>query len=389
MNEPPTIGDRKDEHVRYATEQHRRGIGSNDFDCVNFRHHGLAGIDRAEVNLSCDVAGMRWPTPLYINGMTGGSTRTGSINRQLAIAAAETGLPIASGSMSAYLRDESVADTYLPLRQENPRGIVMANVNAATPVDRVRRAVDLLEADAVQIHLNSVQEIVMPEGDRDFSGWSRQIEAVAESIGVPVIVKEVGFGLSAKTIALLRDLGVSVADVGGSGGTDFARIENSRRVGEGFDFLAGWGQSTPCCLLDAAELRGIEVIASGGIRSALDAARALALGAGATGVAGAFLTILLDRGLDALIAAIHSWLDQLTSILTVLGARTPRALTRTDLVLTGGVEDFCRAVGIGTPIYACRSRTPSTGQNCPTPAAAPLESAENIASRTHTPSGGW
>lgn len=360
MNEPPSIGDRKDEHVRYATEQHRRGFAGNDFDRVHFLHHGLAGIDRADVDLGCELAGMRWPAPLYINGMTGGSIRTGSINRQLAVAAAETGLPIGSGSMSAYLRDESVADTYLALRQENPRGIVMANVNAATPVDGVRRAVDLLEADAVQIHLNSVQEIVMPEGDRDFSGWPRQIEAVAAGIGVPVIVKEVGFGLSAKTIALLRDLGVAVADVGGSGGTDFARIENKRRAGADFDFLAGWGQSTPCCLLDAAPLRGIDIIASGGVRSALDTARALALGACATGVAGAFLTILLDRGLDALIAAIRGWLDQLTSIMTVLGTPTPQALTRTDLVITGEVADFCRAMGIRTTAFTRRSVPPST-----------------------------
>lgn len=384
MDEPPAIGDRKNEHVRFATEQHRRGIGSNDFDSVNFRHHALAGIDRAEVDLTCEIAGMSWPAPLYINGMTGGSARTGSINRQLAVAAAETGLPIGSGSMSAYLRDESVADTYLPLRQENPRGIVMANVNAATPVDRVRRAVDLLEADAVQIHLNSVQEIVMPEGDRDFSGWPRQIEAVAGSIEVPVIVKEVGFGLSAETIALLRDLGVAVADVGGSGGTDFARIENSRRAGEDFDFLAGWGQSTPCCLLDATQLRGIDVIASGGVRSALDTARALALGARATGVAGTFLTLLLDRGLDALIAAIRGWLDQLTSIMTVLGARSPRALTHADLVLTGGVADFCRAVGIGTTAYARRGPSPST--ECDSPALCGIP-AEHAATALHTPTG--
>ncbi|WP_084480362.1 type 2 isopentenyl-diphosphate Delta-isomerase [Nocardia grenadensis] len=384
MNEPPSIGDRKDEHVRYATEQHRRGFAGNDFDRVNFLHHALAGIDRADVDLTCEVAGMRWPAPLYINGMTGGSSRTGSINRRLAVAAAETGLPIGSGSMSAYLRDESVADTYLALRQENPRGIVMANVNAATPVDEVRRAVDLLEADAVQIHLNSVQEIVMPEGDRDFSGWPRQIEAVATRIDVPVIVKEVGFGLSAKTIALLRDLGVAVADVGGRGGTDFARIENKRRAGEDFDFLAGWGQSTPCCLLDAAPLHGIDIIASGGIRSALDTARALALGARATGVAGAFLTILLDRGPDALITAIRGWLGQLTSIMTVLGARTPQDLTRADLAITGDVAQFCRAMGIRPTAYSRRSVAPCTEQHAGPRSAAPPE---YVATALDTPTG--
>lgn len=360
MNEPSTIGNRKDEHVRYAAEQYRDRTGLNDFDCVAFVHHALDGIDRADVSLACEVAGQSWPAPLYINGMTGGSARTGVLNRQLAIAARETGLPIASGSMSAYLRDESVADTYRCLRQENPHGFVMANVNADTSVDHVQRAIDLVQADAVQIHLNAVQEIVMPEGDRDFSGWPTQIAAITQVVEVPVVVKEVGFGLSAKTIARLQDLGVTVADVGGRGGTDFARIENDRRSGTDFEFLTGWGQSTPCCLLGADRASEIQIVASGGVRSPLDTARALALGARATGVAGEFLTALLDRGVDGLIATIRDWLNQLEAIMTVLGARTPRALAGTDLLLTGNVESYCRAVGMnGELLFRRSSITPS------------------------------
>ena len=348
------IGSRKDDHVRYAVDQHHHGNAVNDFDFVAFVHHALAGIKRDTIDLSTQVAGKRWPTPLYINGMTGGSERTGAINRQLAIAAGETGLPIASGSMSAWLRDDSVADTYRVLRTENPHGVVLANVNANATTDQARRAVDLLTADALQIHVNSVQEIVMPEGDRDFSHWPQQIERIVAAVDVPVIVKEVGFGLSRKTIVQLKNLGVAAADVGGRGGTDFARIENHRRAEPDFDFIHGWGQSTVCCLLEADNLDGIDVAASGGIRSPLDMAKSLALGAVATGVAGPFLTVLVEQGTDALIATIRSWLDKLALLMTVVGAPTPHALTACDLLLSGEVETWCRALGIDTRAYARR-----------------------------------
>src|SRR6266568_5874508 len=302
MTPSNSIGSRKDDHVRHAVDQQHQGFPNNDFDSIAFVHHALAGIDRAEVSLGTEFAGTFWQTPLYINAMTGGSESTGKINHQLAIAARETGLAIGSGSMSAYLRDESVAYSYRVLRQENPVGFVIANVNANATIDQARRAVDLLEADALQIHLNAMQEIVMPEGDRDFSHWPRQIEQICTSAPVPVIVKEVGFGLSHKTVELLRNLGVTVADVGGRGGTNFARIENNRRQRTDLSYLADWGQSTACCLLAAADITGIEVAASGGIRSPLDVARALALGARATGVAGHFLEILTDHGLDRLVA---------------------------------------------------------------------------------------
>jgi isopentenyl-diphosphate delta-isomerase len=350
--------DRKNDHVRLAVDQHHQRAGGNDFDHVTFVHHALAGIDRADVDLTVEVAGKPWPTPLYINGMTGGSQHTGDINRRLGIVAAETELPIAAGSMSAYLRDATVASTYRVLRTENPHGFVMANVNANAHPDQARRAIDLLEADALQIHLNTVQEIVMPEGDRDFSHWPQHIEAIAAAVDVPVIVKEVGFGLSRATVSLLTDLGVAVADVGGRGGTNFARIENHRRADNDISVIEGWGQSTPCCLLDAATVTGIDVLASGGIRSSLDIARALALGARATGVAGAFLTILLDEGIEALVATIRGWLDALTSVMTVLGARTPHALADCDLLLGGSVENYCRAVGIDPIRYAHRRSSP-------------------------------
>ncbi|MGW2544533.1 type 2 isopentenyl-diphosphate Delta-isomerase [Kitasatospora sp. NPDC001574] len=350
------INQRKDDHVRLAVEQHRGHSGHNQFDEVSFLHHALAGIDRSDVSLATAFAGISWQVPLYINAMTGGSTRTGAVNRDLAVAARETGVPLASGSMSAYLKDPACADTFSVLRTQNPQGFVLANVNATASAEQAQRAVDLLEADALQIHVNSVQETVMPEGDRSFSSWAARIGEIAAAVDVPVIVKEVGFGLSRETVLTLRELGVRAADLGGRGGTDFARIENGRRDRADYAFLDGWGLSTPACLLDAQGV-GLPVLASGGVRDPLDVARALALGARAVGVSGGFLRTLMDDGLPALITQISTWLDQLAALQTALGARTPAELTDCDLLIHGDLRSFCADRGIRTRVLARRSRT--------------------------------
>ncbi|MFE9687469.1 type 2 isopentenyl-diphosphate Delta-isomerase [Streptomyces sp. NPDC006285] len=347
---------RKDDHVRLAHEQHTtKGEPSapngpprtSQFDEVRFVHHALAGTDREKVSLATRFAGVDWPVPLYINAMTGGSPRTGEINRDLAVAARETGLPIATGSMSPYLKDPDTASTFTPVRREHPDGFVLANLNAEATPEQARRAVGLLDADALQIHVNSVQETVMPEGDRSFAHWAGSIERIAVAVDVPVIVKEVGFGLSGRTVRELASLGVRAADVAGSGGTDFARIENSRRDRPDYAYLEGWGLSTPAALLDARDC-GLPLLASGGVRSPLDVARALALGARAVGASGPFLTTLLDGGVDALVRHITTWLDQLTALMTLLGAHSPEALADCDVWLTGSLRAFSLDRGLIT-----------------------------------------
>ncbi|MCX4238958.1 type 2 isopentenyl-diphosphate Delta-isomerase [Streptomyces ortus] len=340
-------GDRKDDHVRLAHAQHTTGTEPppggpptpNQFDEVRFVHHALAGTDREKISLATRFAGVEWPVPLYINAMTGGSPRTGEINRDLAVAARETGLPIATGSMSPYLKDPGTASTFTPVRREHPDGFVLANLNAEATPEQARRAVGLLDANALQIHINTVQETVMPEGDRSFAHWATGIERIAAAVDVPVVVKEVGFGLSGRTVRELASLGVRAADVAGSGGTDFARIENGRRNRPDYAYLEGWGLSTPAALLDARDC-GLPLLASGGVRNPLDITRALALGARAVGASGPFLTTLLDGGVDALVRHITTWLDHLTSLMTLLGAHSPDALADCDVLLTGSLRAF-------------------------------------------------
>lgn len=361
-----TSASRKDDHVRLATEQAGKRSKHSDFDSVRFVHHSLRACNVETVALSTSVAGSLWSVPLYINAMTGGSASTGQINAQLARVAQATGLPIASGSMSRVIKDPDVAESYKVLRQLNPDGVVIANLSANATVDHGKRVVDLIEADALQLHVNSVQEIVMPEGDRTFTHWPTRIEDMVQSLDVPVIVKEVGFGMSAETASDLIDLGVTTIDVSGRGGTNFADIENRRRVHTDFGELTHWGQSTVCSLIDVASVNSphaLTVLASGGVRNPLDAALALALGAQAVGVAGGFLHTLQNAGEDALIVEIQQWIEQLRAIHALLGATTPKALHSSDIVIGGGVRDFCDARGIDVAQYAHRSSGKERGTN--------------------------
>lgn len=357
-------GRRKDDHVRLVTAQRADRPARNGFDDVSFVHHALGGIDARRVDLSTHVAGARWPLPFYINAMTGGSDTTGRINRDLAIAARETGLPIASGSISIALNDPSLLPTFRVIRDENPDGFIMANIGVERSPDDARRAVDALHADALQVHLNAVQETVMPEGSRSFSLWPASLEALLGAVEVPVIVKEVGFGLSARTLSLLASMGVSIADVSGSGGTDFARVENARRAAGEYAYLTGWGQSAVACLLDAPADAPM-LLASGGVRTPLDVVRALALGARAVGVSGSFLQTVLDDGAEGLTAQIRAWQEQLTALLALLGADRTDRLAETDVIVRGATAEYCRARGIDLAPLSRRSEGAKTSERSP------------------------
>lgn len=355
------IFQRKDDHVNLALSQDTAKRRSAHFDDLRFIHNPLAAIDVELVVLGTEVAGANWQLPFYINGMTGGSEFTGKINQALAIAAAETGIAIASGSMSAYFKDPACAPSFRYLRAENPHGFVMANLSANANLGQAQTVVEVLEANALQIHLNPVQELVMPEGDREFSHLLRNLEKITAALDVPVIVKEVGFGMSAHTITALSEIGVTWVDVGGNGGTDFAQIENSRRSTD-FSLLNGWGQSAVNSLLDcsdAASAESVQLLASGGVRNPLDVVKALSLGAKAVGIAGGFLATVTDGGPEALIEQINTWKTQCTAIMALLGAAEVSSLTQTDLVISGAVREFADARSLDFRKYAQRSNQSS------------------------------
>ena len=350
---------RKDEHLELAVHLHRQDR-ANAFDDVSFIHHSLPGVSAEQVDIGTTVLGSRWEVPFYINAMTGGTQATAAINADLAEAAAEAGVAIACGSQHVALHDPERADGFHVIRRRAPGAFVLANVGPTVSPQEAARAVEMLEADALQIHLNAAQELVMPEGDRDFRDWAERIAAIAAAVGVPVVVKEVGFGLSRRTITALEGTGVGAVDVAGAGGTDFVAIENERRPRRDYSYLTGWGQSTALCLLEALggeEPVGLPVLASGGVRNPLDVVRSLALGACAVGASGHVLRTLVKEGPEALCRELSTWGDHVRTLMTLLGAADVAQLRRTDVVVTGRTAEQARLLGVDLTRLAHRSDT--------------------------------
>ncbi|MBM6614591.1 type 2 isopentenyl-diphosphate Delta-isomerase [Desemzia sp. RIT804] len=347
---------RKNEHVSLAehfyTETHQ-----TDFDHIRFVHHSIPETGTQKIDLSTSFAGLSMTQPFYINAMTGGSSWTKKVNEKLATVARETGLLMASGSLSAGLKDPSVADSFTIIRETNPNGQILANLGGGQTLENAKKAINLIQANGLQIHLNTPQEIVMPEGDRDFSSWLTKLEQIVKGVDVPVIVKEVGFGMSRETMQQLASIGVKTIDVSGKGGTNFAQIENYRRTKNSMDFLEDWGQSTAISLLEAQPLMGsTEILASGGIRTQMDILKSLSLGAHAAGISGYFLHYVLQHGVDETIAHVEQIKEQLVAVMTLLGAESVADLQKTDLIITGPVRDWCEARDIDYRSFARRNQ---------------------------------
>lgn len=345
---------RKDEHVSLARAFHQKPK-ENDFDAIRLVHSSLVSVRSEEIDLSTEFLGLHLSAPFYINAMTGGSIKTKKINHDLAIVARETNLMMATGSVSAALKDPSVTDSYTVVREANPNGLILGNMGAGRTSDDAQKIVDLLQADGMQIHLNVPQELVMPEGDRDFHEWPKNIQETIQQLNVPIILKEVGFGMSRETIQQLQSLGVKAVDVSGRGGTSFSQIENARRKKRELSYLDDWGQSTVISLLEAQTVKEMTTLASGGIRDAYDIFKALCLGAKAVGISATILDHLISNGIESTIEMIEEWKVQLHRLYLMTGKTTTEELTRIPIILSGTPRDWCLARGIDYKKLALRN----------------------------------
>jgi isopentenyl-diphosphate delta-isomerase len=292
---------RKADHIRICLEEDVSGQGiSAGFERYRFVHQALPELNLRDVDTALELWGRWMKVPLLISSMTGGTPRAEEINRNLATAAQELGLAMGVGSQRAALERPELAATY-QVRKYAPDIPLFANVGAVQlnysyGVDECRRAVDMIEADALILHLNALQEAVQPEGDTNFEGLALKIEAVCKVLDVPVIAKEVGWGISGTTARLLWDAGVTAIDVAGAGGTSWSQVEAHRIASEKgrlvADAFAGWGIPTAESIVmvrGAGIPEGRKLFASGGVRNGIDVAKALALGADLGGMARPFL----------------------------------------------------------------------------------------------------
>jgi isopentenyl-diphosphate delta-isomerase len=281
------IATRKAEHLLIAAEPGVTHLSGPGLDGVRLRHRALPGRDLADVSLAVDLLGARLEAPLVISAMTGGTDEAAAINAELARAAAEHGVAMVLGSGRALLDDPSLLATY---RSAARPPLLLGNLGAAgLEPGRAARLVELLGADGLSVHLNPVQEAVQPEGQASFGDALERIAATAEALApLPVLVKEVGFGMDVEDVALLAGAGVAAVDVAGAGGTNWATIEGRRDAHAGAVAAAfgDWGVPTAKSLIGAvATVPDLPVLASGGLRDGVDVAKCLALGARAGGIA--------------------------------------------------------------------------------------------------------
>lgn len=345
--------ERKWDHIRFAIEQNDNS--SSVFEDIKFIHQSLPNISMFDVRLDYSFGELSLSSPIFINAMTGGGgERTYRINKELAIVARNTGIAMAVGSQMAAIKDKNERYTFEIVRKENPNGVIIANLGSEATVDQAKMAIDMIEANALQLHLNVIQELTMPEGDRDFSGALKRIEAIVSKVNIPVIVKEVGFGMCQETVQSLFSVGVSVVDIGGHGGTNFAEIENKRRESS-LSFFNQWGIPTAISLIEAENAsKRMLIIGSGGFTSAIDIAKGLAIGANAIGIAGYFLRILIEDGIEALVRKIETLHQELKMIMTALGARTISDLKSVSVIISGDSYHWLNQRGIDTKKYSQR-----------------------------------
>ncbi len=328
------------------------GPSSSGFEDVYLLQDSIPDLALEEIDLRINFLGKTICSPLLINALTGGPDQAKNINRILACLASKFGLAMAVGSMTIAMEDPALRDSFTIVREMNPDGIVLANVGANSSYHQACEAVKMIKADGLQLHFNVPQELAMAEGDRDFRGIIDNVSRIVDACPVPVIAKEVGFGFSQETVAKLFAAGVRIIDNGGQGGTNFLAIEDQRQ-GMFNHQLDDWGIPTAVSLAEIAAMQiPIQIVASGGIRSAVDIAKAIAMGADMVGITGLFLKILLHEGQNELDRRIESLLYQLKSVFLMSGARDCSMIRTKPVLILGKTAQWLRARNIDPGIWS-------------------------------------
>ncbi len=324
------ISERKKEHVEISLKAASQYVVGAGFGRIKLIHSALPELDLDDVDLSTKFLGRKIRSPLMMTAMTGGYPKAGEINRKLAEAAEKHGVALGLGSQRAMIEQPGLAETF-KVRKYAPSVPIVANIGAVQlkkyPVKTIEKLVSEVDADGLAVHLNALQEVIQPEGDKDYSGVLDAIAKTCDRLGYPVIVKETGAGIDRDVAEKLKAAGVAWIDVAGAGGTSWSRIEYSRskKAVPGFE---DWGIPTVECLMMC---RGVlPLIASGGVRNGIDAAKAIALGADMAGAAQPFLKALMKKKLDD---ELDMWGKQLRTAAFLTGSKNIARLKAAKCIL--------------------------------------------------------
>jgi isopentenyl-diphosphate delta-isomerase len=318
------------------------------FNFLHFVHCALPELDLEEIDAGGTLLGRKLTVPLLVSAMTGGYKKSGEINRTLASAAQEFGVAFCVGSQHAALENPELVSTY-QVRDVAENVFLFANLSASQltegkEVEEAEKAVEMIDADGLFLHLNPLQEAIQPEGKPKYKGVLEKIRKVCRELKVPVLVKETGCGISKEVGREIEKAGAAGIDVAGAGGTSWALVE-SYRGGKHGELFRDWGIPTPVCVAELAREVKIPVIAGGGIRSGLDAAKALALGASAVSVALPLLHAA-RKGKRAVLDYLKNFQEELRLAMFLTGCARVEELRRVPLVPTGELADWFRARGI-------------------------------------------
>ncbi len=338
--------DRKADHIKISLEREVE-VGSNGFENIELIHTALPELNLDEIDLGAEFLGKKLKYPILIEAMTGGTEEAMYINEALANVAEELGIGIEVGSQRPAIEDKKLEETYGIVSKAAKNTLRIANLGAVQlnytyGITECQMAVDMINADALALHLNPLQEVVQPEGNVNFADLLPKIEEICSKLSVPVIVKEVGCGISKKVAEKLVTAGVECIDISGFGGTSWNKIEGYRAEGEKreiSEIFEHWGIPTAISLLELREL-DCRKIASGGIRHGIEAAKAIAMGADIIGMALPLLRALDDNGEDGVIDYIHQVVDELRVAMFLTGARDLKSLQRKEYKVLGRARDW-------------------------------------------------
>jgi isopentenyl-diphosphate Delta-isomerase len=313
---------------------------SNGFEYYDFIHDAATEVELDKINFETKFFKKKINYPFIISCMTGGTREAENINAKLAIAAEELKIPIGVGSQRQALENKKFRNTYDIIRKNAKSVPVLGNLGAAELVrlksfDPIKMLIDIIEADVFVIHLNPLQELIQKEGTPNFKGLLKSLQQLIKKSNVPVIIKEIGAGISANVAAKLLDTGVKGIDVAGAGGTSWAAIEILRNKSKTNDYFWDWGLPTSFCLKENMKLKKdykFALIGSGGINSAIDAAKALALGADYVASARTILKELDRNGIEGVTSLVTDWFETIKKIMYLTGSKSLKELRKNKIL---------------------------------------------------------
>jgi len=350
--EQANIEDRKKEGIMITlNEQVQARETSTLLECVHLVHNALPELNFDEIDTSISFLGHKFSTPILIDSMTGGTPAATKLNEVLARAATKYRLGMGVGSQRAGLKSDALAETYRVVRRAAPETFVMANIGGAQLADNLslkdaQKLVEMIDADALAIHLNPLQEIIQPEGEPKFKGVLNRIRELSSKINVPIIVKEVGAGISKEVALRLIRSGVTAINISGLGGTSWAGVEQIRaKASKNYmkaelgQILWDWGIPTAASLIEVRKSVRVPLIASGGLRNGLDIAKCVVLGANLCGMALPMLKRAAES-FESLCEFIEGLRFQLQAAMFLVGAKNVEELSRARHVITGDLLEW-------------------------------------------------